>query len=636
MWLRLLITLSAILCFVADAHSAKRVALIIGNGTYEHFSTLPNPPNDAREIAKALREAKFDTVELVYDLTHEALRDALQKFSSAASGTEIALIYYAGHGVEVDGTNYLVPVDATLLQATSVSFEAIPLDLARTAVSPASGLRMVILDACRNNPFKLANAKGKRGGSRGLRAIEADSSEFIAYSAKEGTTAVDGPPDGNSPFAKALAAAIRKPGLEVRLLFGKVRDDVFKATNKEQEPFTYASLGGEEVYLNPPVAVDPEVEAVVPVPSGIRDAWSAVADSGNVPALIGFKKLYANDPEIMIYGPLIDQKLEEIKQARQVLIEQEQSQAQRIADEQLSQQAKARDAEAKILQEQQAAELLLQREQLAKQKAEQDQLTKQAAEKLEQQKRRNEEKAEQKRLAEQAALEKQEKVRKKQELLAKLASEELQKQEAEKQRKAAEFKLASVDPSVIPANPSPLVNSKDGEAALPPQKTDTALTRSIQVELKRLGCLSKSDRGSWGAKSKNALTKFLDASGDTETSPVPSDPLLTQLQASADETLCSSDKIKAEKTPEQVETPTRKRDRRRVTIEPRVKRTIVKQPRFVPQPRQPKAVVVVKKPGVFVKPAPKAPRQKQVATNAKRKTKRCATWVLVAVVVKPC
>ena len=564
------------------------------------------------------------------------MSDALQSFSVTATGSEIAVVYYAGHGVEVDGTNYLVPVDATLQRASAANFEAIPLDLARNAVSSSSGLRMVILDACRNNPFQLTRPNGKRSGGRGLRAIEAEASEFISYSAKEGTTAQDGPPDGNSPFAKALALAIRKLGLEVRLLFGKVRDDVFKATNKEQEPFTYASLGGEEVYLNPPVETAPMVEAVVPVQSGIRDAWSAVAGSGNVPALIGFKKLYANDPEMMIYGPLIDQKLDEIKQARQVLIEQEQSQAQRKADEQLRQQAKARDAEAALLKEQKAAEKLEQQNRLAAEKAEKDQLAKQAAEKLELQNRLAEEKAEQERLAEQDELEKQEKARKKQEFLAKLAAEELQRQEAEKQRKAAEFKLASVDPSAIPANPSPLVKSEDGEAAIPPQKVDTELTRAIQVELKRLGCLSKSDSGGWGNNSKIALTKYLNASGDTETSPIPSEPLLTQLQANVDQTLCSPDQINSDPTPKKIEPPTRKRDRRRVTIEPRAKRTIVKQPRFVPQPRQPKAVVIVTKPRVIVKPAPKTPRQKQVATNAKRKTKRCTTWIGIAIIVKPC
>ncbi len=620
MLFRLFMAVLAVVCLIGDAQGAKRVALIIGNAKYEHFSTLLNPPNDAREIAHALREAKFDSVELVYDLTREALSDELQKFTSAAVGSEIALIYYAGHGVEVDGTNYLVPVDATLLQATSVNFEAIPLDLVRTAVSPATGLRMVILDACRNNPFKLASANGKRGGGRGLRAIEADSSEFIAYSAKEGTTAIDGPPDGNSPFAQALAAAIRKPGLEVRLLFGKVRDDVFRATNKEQEPFTYASLGGEEVYLNPPVvqpvAIEPEVEAVVPVQSGIRDAWSAVAGSGNIPALIGFKKLYANDPEFIIYGPLIDQKLEEIKQARQVLIEQEQSQAQRIADEQLRQQAKAREAETALLKEQKAAEIL-------------------AA-----QKRQTKEKTEQERLAKIAALEKQEKARQKEEMLAKLASEEAKKQEVEKQQKAAEFKIASVEPAVILPKSSPLVKQEESQSEIPLQKDDIALVNAIQSELKRLGCLSKSDTGSWGKNSKDALSKYLNASGDNELPLQPSEFLLSQLQAKSDATLCSPAKIKSEKTPKQVQPPTLRRDRRKLTAEPRNKRNIVKQQKFVPPPRQVKTIATVKKPQTIAKPAPK-PNIKKIATKvatkvARKKTKRCVQFLVVAVRVYNC
>jgi Caspase domain len=327
---RLFLALLTLVIFVLPADAAKRVALVIGNAKYTHFSALANPDNDAASIAQALRDAKFDDVELAGDLDFNSLKKALKNFSSKAVGAEVALVYYAGHGVEVDGVNYLVPVEAELQRATDVEFEAIPLDLARTAVSSATKLRMVVLDACRNNPFKLVKADGTRAGrTRGLRAIETKASEFIAYSAKEGTTANDGPEDGNSPFATALVAAIAKPGLEVRLMFGKVRDDVMEATNKEQEPFTYTSLGGESIFLNPAAAVPEETakanlpdEANAPVtetpaPAGptaveIDAAWQAVRLSNNKQALEGFVALYENDRLYQLYGPLVQQLLKDL------------------------------------------------------------------------------------------------------------------------------------------------------------------------------------------------------------------------------------------------------------------------------------------------------------------------------------
>lgn len=327
---RLLFALFALVIFVFPAESAKRVALVIGNAKYTHFSALANPDNDATSIAQALRDAKFDDVILASNLDFNGLKKALKNFSSQAVGAEVALVYYAGHGVEVDGINYLVPVEAELQRATDVEFEAIPLDLARTAVSSATKLRMVVLDACRNNPFKLVKADGTRAGrTRGLRAIETKASEFIAYSAKEGTTANDGPEDGNSPFATALVAAIAKPGLEVRLMFGKVRDDVMEATNKEQEPFTYTSLGGESIFLNPAAVVPEttvkanlpaETNAAVtesPAPAGptaveIDAAWQAVKLSNNKQALEGFVALYEKDRLYQLYGPLVQQLLKDM------------------------------------------------------------------------------------------------------------------------------------------------------------------------------------------------------------------------------------------------------------------------------------------------------------------------------------
>jgi formylglycine-generating enzyme required for sulfatase activity len=253
------LTLLFIVLAFAPLHAGgKRVALVIGNAAYTDVGELVNPIIDADAITKALKSAGFDDVRHVSNLSADAMRQELKDFSARSANADIAMIYYAGHGVEVGGQNYLVPVDAKLLRSTDTEFEAIPLTTVRSAVSGAAKLRIVVLDACRNNPFKLASNDGKRAASRGLGNIEPQTGEVVAYSAKEGTLAQDGPANTNSPFAAALVKNLQEPGLEIRLLFGKVRDDVLSETKNEQDPYTYASLGGQPIYLNPPSAeVDP-------------------------------------------------------------------------------------------------------------------------------------------------------------------------------------------------------------------------------------------------------------------------------------------------------------------------------------------------------------------------------------------
>ncbi len=249
--------------------AGKRVALVIGNAAYSDVGTLVNPIEDATAVSKAFETAGFDDVRHLHDLSADAMRQELKAFSARAADSEIAVIYYAGHGVEVADQNYLVPVDAKLLRSTDVEFEAIPLSTVRSAVAGASKLRIVVLDSCRNNPFKLASNNGKRAASRGLGNIEPSSGEVVAYAAKEGTLAQDGPSNANSPFAAALVKNLKIPGLEIRLMFGKIHDDVLAATANEQEPYTYAALGGEAIYLMPAVAVAPLPQ--VKVPQSFRD-----------------------------------------------------------------------------------------------------------------------------------------------------------------------------------------------------------------------------------------------------------------------------------------------------------------------------------------------------------------------------
>jgi Caspase domain len=187
------------------------------------------------------------------------MRRALRDFADKARGADIAVIYFAGHGLEVDGTNYVVPVDAVLERDADVDDEAIALNRILLAAEPATQLRLVILDACRDNPFakKMKRTMSSRSLGRGLIGVEANKpNTFIAFAAKEGSTAADG--DGkNSPFSAALLKHLTRPGLDIRKAFGFVRDDVMSATGNQQEPYTTNSLGGNDVALVPAPAPPP-------------------------------------------------------------------------------------------------------------------------------------------------------------------------------------------------------------------------------------------------------------------------------------------------------------------------------------------------------------------------------------------
>jgi hypothetical protein len=246
----------------SDALADKRVALVIGNSAYQNVARLANPASDAAAMAETFRGANFDIVESHADLSATEMRRALRDFADKARDADVAVIYFAGHGIEVDGTNYLIPVDAVLERDTDVYDETFALDRVLIAVEPAKRLRLVILDACRDNPFskKMKRTSASRSIERGLARIEpSGSNTMIAFAAKAGSTAMDG--DKNSPFAAALVKYIAKPGLDLRKAFGFVRDDVLQTTGNRQEPFVYGSLGGDDVTLVP-------AAAPVPAPSG--------------------------------------------------------------------------------------------------------------------------------------------------------------------------------------------------------------------------------------------------------------------------------------------------------------------------------------------------------------------------------
>jgi tetratricopeptide (TPR) repeat protein len=228
---------------------AQRVALVIGNGSYRNAGALPNPRNDALAVGRALNGLGFQVV-VAHDLTREQLTATLKEFSALADNAEWAVIYYAGHGIELGGTNYLVPVDAKFTSDRDVSFEAVMLEQVLLSVEGASKLRLVILDACRDNPFAktMIRSSGSRSVGKGLGNIEPEGTTLVAYAAKHGQTAEDGG-ERNSPYAAALVRSIQTPGMEINQVFRKVHDDVMAATGKRQQPFTYGALPSESFFF---------------------------------------------------------------------------------------------------------------------------------------------------------------------------------------------------------------------------------------------------------------------------------------------------------------------------------------------------------------------------------------------------
>ena len=316
----------AALLLAGQAAALTRIALVIGNSGYVNEPHLTNPARDARAMAGALKDVGFDKVTLVLDSNVADLNHALQAFQDQALAADIAVLYYAGHGMEAGGTNYLIPVDAKLASDRDLSFEAVPQGLAEQAAGGARLLSLVILDACRDNPFAstMAITSGAhRGMTRGLAPVNEDQlsvNSIVEYSAQSGTLASDGDPGApNSPFAAALLHHVSEPGAEVTLLFGKVRDDVYAATHQSQRPASYGSHGGDPVYLVPPASPAPPhplaraavITAEEPRVSAELVDWQSVVVSSDPAAFTDYLARYP-DAE---YAPIARRRLNTLKAA---------------------------------------------------------------------------------------------------------------------------------------------------------------------------------------------------------------------------------------------------------------------------------------------------------------------------------
>jgi hypothetical protein len=245
-------TLLVLIVGTGHGQAQKRMALVVGNSAYPHAGALRTPAKDADAVAEMFKKAGFE-VSLLKDAAILDFKRAIRRFEDAVLDADIAVVFYAGHGIEIGGINYLIPVDARLASDRDAQDEAIDLSRIIQSVDGAKRLRLVILDACRDNPF-LATMRRRsltRAVASGLGpATDVGFETLVAFAAKAGSTAEDGSGE-HSPFTTAILNNLFVPGLDVRLAFGRVRDEVLKITNKRQEPFVYGSLGGSTIALVP-------------------------------------------------------------------------------------------------------------------------------------------------------------------------------------------------------------------------------------------------------------------------------------------------------------------------------------------------------------------------------------------------
>ena len=246
------------------ALAGERVALVIGNSKYAHTSKLANPANDARAIADALEDIGFEVLSGI-DLGHDTMRSKLQDFLNKASKARISLLFYAGHGIQVNGQNYLIPVDAKLSSASDLNFGTVELNRVLASLDDPTRANIIILDACRNNPMARSFASKTRSASVGTGLAGYTSlgtGSLIAFATAPGKVAADGL-GKNSPFTMSLIKHLRTPGLEVRQMLTRVRNEVAKLTGDKQIPWDNSSLRGD-VYLTGKIEADVTIRMVDP------------------------------------------------------------------------------------------------------------------------------------------------------------------------------------------------------------------------------------------------------------------------------------------------------------------------------------------------------------------------------------
>ena len=315
---------SVILCVATltlcsfEALAGRRVALVIGNSAYKFTSTLENPKNDATDISTAFRAFGFEVFEGV-DLDKSAMERLMRDYAGALSGAEVGVFFYAGHGLQVNGVNYLVPIDAQLMTAASLDFELVRLELIQRTMERETSTNILFLDACRNNPLarNLARSLGTRSAEigRGLATVEAGQGTLISFSTQPGNVALDGT-GRNSPFAAALVKYIAKPGDDLSNILIKVRTEVMEATRRSQVPWEHSSLTSQFYFTNRDATQDETAELAV---------WEKVKDSLDPDVIAEYTKQYPQGA----FAALARSLIEALRKQKEVVTKVEKNETER-------------------------------------------------------------------------------------------------------------------------------------------------------------------------------------------------------------------------------------------------------------------------------------------------------------------
>ena len=299
----LVLSLICMIFAASTAKAEKRVAFVVGNGTYKNVPALPNPTVDAKSMAGALRKIGFEVVEGT-NLTRDKMTEKLLDFGKKAQGADVALFFYAGHGIAIGGTNYLLPIDADIKSEMDIKLgAAINIDLTLDQTMSDAKVKLVFLDACRDNPFA-AKIKANAGATRsvsvqtGLAEMKSGEGTLIAFATGPGQTALDGKEGANSPFTRALLANVTQPGVEIQQAMTKVRAQVNEETSKGQLPWGHTNLIGT-VYLNgapAPAAVGAIPVAATATPGNEIELefWRSIKDSNKLEELNAYLSNYPN------------------------------------------------------------------------------------------------------------------------------------------------------------------------------------------------------------------------------------------------------------------------------------------------------------------------------------------------------
>jgi uncharacterized caspase-like protein len=484
----LLVYLTLMAGWAMPATAAKRVALVIGNSAYESAPVLNNPQNDAEAISAVLNKLGFEVVTGI-DLKHVDFAQTVGQFRKKLKGADVGLFFYAGHGLQVNGENYLAPVDAELGDETSLDFETVPLRLILKLMERSTKTNLVFLDACRDNPLarNLARGMGTRSTAigTGLARVESGLGTLITFATQPGNVALDGA-GKNSPFATGMLKHMETPGLDVALVMRRVREEVIKATSGSQVPWSNSSLTGSFIFkdkpkqeANPaskPVAATPALPGVDTLAVELA-YWQAAKDAGTPQGYQDYLRKYPKGN----FAPLVSIKLDELSQS-------EAREAKQRAELEAAKKKKAEAEKAIRLAISQLSSnpMAAPKEQAA---------AKTAKRKTEAEKRQKELAALEKKQAEE-----RESLATEREALArrlKALEEAAQKRaEAEKQK---EQKLAALQP--------PELQPKPDSSALPLIDAHT-MALVLQNELRRVGCDPGKVDGKWGKQGSTALAKF--------------------------------------------------------------------------------------------------------------------------------